>query len=358
MAADIVDRIYEAAALPELWADVYHELSLAHGFVGAGMFTLNERFQRGVASPAIRELLDAFIAGGWAARNPRAPRVAARGLVGFVRDQDILTDEEIATDPMYVELLRPHGVGWGAGAVVNCPNGDAMVFSFERALELGPTELSTLSRLNELQPHLARAAAFSARIDLEKARARVSALAQVGLPAAVLSLSGRALAMNEEFEALTAQVTIGAHDAMALRDPRADRQLRAAIERGPGGVGRSIALPGADEAPPAVLHVLPIRRAARDVFSRADWLLAAQPLGMRGAPDATLLGGLFDLTPAESRVVRGLLEGKTLADIATGLGLSPTTVRNQLGSIFAKTGVSRQAELVLLCGSFASCRGQ
>ena len=56
----------------------------------------------------------------------------------------------------------------------------------------------------------------------------------------------------------------------------------------------------------------------------------------------------FELTPAERRVPVGLLAGRTLADTATALGVAATSVKSQLEKVFSKTGVSRQADLILL----------
>jgi len=57
---------------------------------------------------------------------------------------------------------------------------------------------------------------------------------------------------------------------------------------------------------------------------------------------------LFGLTPAETRLALELLKGADLREAAQSLGTSPTTVRNQLAAIFAKTDVNRQAELIQL----------
>lgn len=69
-------------------------------------------------------------------------------------------------------------------------------------------------------------------------------------------------------------------------------------------------------------------------------------------PEAEL-GRLFGLTPAEARVVTGLVKGNTLREIAAEHGLSPNTVRNQLAQAFQKTGTARQSELVALALSSA-----
>lgn len=352
MTIDIVDRIYEAAALPELWPAVFEELSRANEFVGAGMFTMNTRYQRGVSSDSIAPLMQRFLTEGWQDRNPRAPRVAKLNYPGFVRDHDILTEEEIATDPMYVELLRPYGVGLGAGSVVNVPNGDTVVLSFERDHRLGATPDKTIAELDRLRPHLARAALFSGRLDIERSQAQVAALSAVGLPAAVVTSAGVALAANDEFSGLAPQVTIEARDVVRLADPGGQELLESMLGGGSEApvFGRSIPLKARDGAPPTVFHVLPVRRAARDVFSKAAWLLVVTPLGSRPGPSPEILAGLFDLTPAEARVARGLVEGQSVGELAAGQGLSESTIRNQLQSIFGKTGTRRQSEFVLMCG--------
>jgi DNA-binding CsgD family transcriptional regulator len=65
--------------------------------------------------------------------------------------------------------------------------------------------------------------------------------------------------------------------------------------------------------------------------------------------DSTEIGALvrlFRLTPAEARLAAGIATGAPLADVADGLGIGRETARTQLRSVFAKTGTTRQAELV------------
>ncbi len=59
----------------------------------------------------------------------------------------------------------------------------------------------------------------------------------------------------------------------------------------------------------------------------------------------------FGLSPAESRVLPLLIQGKTPAEIAQSLDLKLPTVRSQLSTIFAKTGTTRQQELIRLLGA-------
>lgn len=352
MSAELIDRIYEAAAIPELWEDVLQELSILHGFEGGVLFTVNANSQRGAFTPGVKDAFDAFLRDGWASRSERAGRTIAKKHAGFVRDEDLFTPEEAAVDPLHVELLRPFGLGDVAGSVVKCPNGDVVALSFERALTRGRTPDSAIAGLDVLRPHLARAATISGRLELERARTQVATLSTIGLPGAVVSATGRATAVNPEFEALVDQIEIRAHDVVAPRDEGAATLFAAALSGAASERprGRSIALPRTPLRPPAVLHVAPIRRNGRDVFPGASWLLVVTPLGGKPAMPATLLGGLFDLTPAEAKVAAAVLDGLSVTEIAARGGLSPSTVRNQMAAIFAKTGATRQSEFILLCG--------
>jgi DNA-binding CsgD family transcriptional regulator len=60
------------------------------------------------------------------------------------------------------------------------------------------------------------------------------------------------------------------------------------------------------------------------------------------------LAELFGLTPAEANLALLLARGLSLAEASETQNISQHTARAQLKSIFAKTGVSRQAELVRL----------
>jgi DNA-binding CsgD family transcriptional regulator len=61
-----------------------------------------------------------------------------------------------------------------------------------------------------------------------------------------------------------------------------------------------------------------------------------------------LLGELFHLTPAESRIAMLLAAGREPSEIAARTRSSYATVRSHLKSIYQKTNVSRQSQLVRL----------
>jgi DNA-binding CsgD family transcriptional regulator len=64
--------------------------------------------------------------------------------------------------------------------------------------------------------------------------------------------------------------------------------------------------------------------------------------------DPFILAEAFDLTPAEARVAVELTEGKTAEDVAADREVALGTVRTQIKSLLAKTGVHRQGDLMRL----------
>jgi DNA-binding CsgD family transcriptional regulator len=79
---------------------------------------------------------------------------------------------------------------------------------------------------------------------------------------------------------------------------------------------------------------------------------AAAAVFIAGTPNegdaAFALATAFGLTAAETRVLASLLGSHTLGETATALGIAATTAKTHLENIFAKTGVSRQADLMRL----------
>ena len=72
-------------------------------------------------------------------------------------------------------------------------------------------------------------------------------------------------------------------------------------------------------------------------------------------PSQSRLIEKFRVTPAEAKLIAHLVDGLTLTAAAGGLGVSRNTARAQLSSIFTKTGVNRQNQLVkLVSDAFAT----
>lgn len=348
--AGLIDRIYEAGAVPDLWPAVLDDIGTMADAVGTLLFAARGPSVRWISSPALAEMAEAYFAAGYVGRDPRTVRLFEYDHPGFVIDHDVYSPEEWQLDELRREFFVPRDLGWGVATAIPVPSGDMLIIHAERRLARGPVERPVVQRLDALRPHLARAALLSARLDLERARGAVLALDLLGLPAAVAERNGRVLAANPSFNALIPAVLVDLPSRVALADRSADTLFAAALAAANQPELRdaplSIPVPAAGDQPPMIVHVLRVRGAAHDVFSRAATIILVTPVVPREIPTAGVLQGLFDLTPAESRVARALAQGATIGEHATANGLSDVTVRNQLRSIFLKTGIHRQSDLV------------
>lgn len=81
-------------------------------------------------------------------------------------------------------------------------------------------------------------------------------------------------------------------------------------------------------------------------FSPSPILLAMNELFPAGAIPSPWLAQLFGLTPAESSVANWLVTGRPIEEYAHERGVSVATVRSQIKSVLAKSGMSRQVQLV------------
>lgn len=354
---ELIDEIYEAAAVPELWPNVLARISAIPDGVGGVLFATDLKETKWLASDFMRPLFQEFVESGWAARNTRPQRLAALKYAGFVTDYDVYTPEELEREPVYLEFYRKKGLGWASGTMLPMPSGDLLVFSFERPYERGPIDRESVDVLDRLRPHLGRAGLLAWRLGLQRAQAAAQALEAVGLPAVVLRGAGRVHAANPSFERLIPDVAQDRAGRLMLADRAADALLERALARlrlgSVAGDVQSIPLAAQEDRPPMVVHILPVRRAAHDIFFQATGIVVITPVDRASVPTAEVLQGLFDLTPAEARVARGIAEAQSVDALAAALGVSHHTVRVQLKAVLAKTGLNRQAELANLLSGLA-----
>jgi DNA-binding CsgD family transcriptional regulator len=346
----LIDRIYKAAVVPGQWPDLLDAMSRAVGGDGGVLFTFNRDHVRWTTSANLYDIFVEFVRDGWAAINPRPVRLAAANHAGFVRDSDYFTADEMETDPVY-GYYRRKGLGWTTGTMLDTPSGDSIVFSFERAHSKGPVPIDVVQQFDQLRPHLARSALLAARLGLEQAKSMADALLAIGLPGGVLNSHGRLIAGNALLSALAPAIVQDRWSRVVLSDPKSDSLFEAALNgpRDSAEAGsRSIPVAAAIDRPAMIVHLLPIKGVANDLFASAQSLLVISPEDRAVVPTAEILQGLFDLTPAEARVARRIGDAQSVDAIALALGVSRETVRSQLKAVLSKTGLSRQQELISL----------
>ncbi len=355
-AADLIDAIYEAAFFPENWLSILDDMARMNGFHGTALFNASARGSRALASRSLDDITQKILAEGWMTRNTRAAHLINIQHDGFVDEARHFTEEECQRHPIIMDVFRPLGYGFGTSTVINVPSGDKIIFALEKKSVTGPVEASAIAFLDGIRPHLARAAMMSSRLEFERVRAAVETLAMTGLPSAVLGMDGKLMACNALMENF-AQVQIGASDRLHFRHAPANDLLKSALLRSKEGIASkdyrslSFPLPAHETKLPAVVHLVPVRGNARDIFTHAVFFVIITPVDRSLVPTAETIQGLFDLSPAEARVARLLAGGVDVNAAAAQIGVSRETVRSQVKSILTKSGLNRQADFIAAVAS-------
>lgn len=138
---------------------------------------------------------------------------------------------------------------------------------------------------------------------------------------------------------------------ISAANPKSSLELRIAIsECAAGNLPKAnpfgIPVPILSEyGPDLTVWVLPLPRSANGKgFRRAAIFIRHNADAFSGE----LFARRFGATPAELRVLEMLLKGMTTEEISASLNISDNTVKTHLKNLFAKTGSSRQADLLRL----------
>jgi DNA-binding CsgD family transcriptional regulator len=184
------------------------------------------------------------------------------------------------------------------------------------------------------------------------------AVEQLSVASIILDEQARVLNSNALADALLEQ-----GDVLGVREKRLrlltrdqNRELQDAISaviaaqlRGETSLVRALRVPRPGGRPDLglVLRPIPAPEWTEGQSSPCVAVFISDP-DLRESASQQILGQLFELSPAESNLAILLSRGLTLAEASEMQHISQHTARAQLKSIFAKTGVSRQAELVRL----------
>ena len=230
----------------------------------------------------------------------------------------------------------------------------------------GPTRSLSLERATSLSD-VAKTSGFSGlhRSDY-LAFEDLSAVAHSveAMPNAVflLNTNGRVLFSNQEAKRLTENkdaICIDNGGFLRCKDWSAQQRLRRSLTRvfsgGFEGTCRkkvAFAIPRTDGRPLAVLLTYEPRAAGKGFKQQTEdfarIVLVLRDPQRQCSDTSEWLVRLYGLSEAEAIVADRLSTGASIDEIASERGVSVVTVRNQIKSATAKTGVNRQAELVSL----------
>ena len=294
--------------------------------------------------------------GVWHAFDERLPRIRRLRDGRLAPVSALFGEGEMKTSALYNELMPRTGTRDSLSVRLDGPDGSRIVWTIADPVGGDGWSSAQVETIEDLLPHLRQFVRVRAALVEAKALGAsiVDLLDNARMGVVRLDRRGRIEAANDRAQALLRE-----HGGLSNRDralgatlPEEDAALQALLARalsGEAGEGGSMRLSRAGSPSPLVLHVSPLREAG-GARTRGALVLALDPPS-RWSLDPERVGELLGLTRAQSGVAALLAQGRSIDEIARETGRSRTTVKWHIRHIYAKHGLSRQAELMRLVAS-------
>ncbi|WP_343731904.1 helix-turn-helix transcriptional regulator [Duganella sp.] len=289
------------------------------------------------------------------ADNPRLEaRSFARGLNRIARDEELFDRDDPAQRRLH-EQLAQRRLGRFMGSLRQLDDDTYLGLALHRAID-DPEDFSVAhaNQLAMLTPHFGQAMALRARLrasdELDRQLRRHLDRMRSGL--IVCDAQAQVQWMNQRARALLQQ-SGGLQlrgDVLCAADARLRRHI-ADLAAGAGG-NRYLTVGEGRES----LHLALQASEGSLPGGPGTVLLALTDVAADVPVSASAIAALFGLTRAEASLVAGLVAGSSLEQYAQRRGVALGTVRGQLKQVQAKTGATRQAELVRLVLSSAAAQ--
>lgn len=288
------------------------------------------------------------------------------GQVMTISSFDLQLHAEFLASDFYKEWAEPQGFIDAIQATLDRTASGIALLTLARHKRAGVTGEREIRRMGLIAPHFRRAILIGRVIDLQKVEAKAFAETIDGLATGVFLVGGEGglVHANQSGHAmLEAEDPLKVvQGTLVATDERAHRLLRdvfAAAKDGDSAIattGIAVALTGRD-GDHFIAHVLPLTAGARR-HAGVTHSAAAALFVRKAAVDLPAAIGaatqLYGMTPAEVRVLRGVIEVGGIAPVGAMLGVAKGTVKWHLQHLFEKTATRRQADLVKLIAGFES----
>ena len=351
---DLLLAFHDAALEPHLWPAA---LERAAGFLQARAMLLLARFVPPEPRPMAARLhgITPEFAAAYTTRlyqcDPVLPGATRLPPGSVFRLREFFPGEEAMREARIVrEWMEPQGFHDLIGVVLQPGQPYAnMLVAFT-----GPEPFAADAdrRLVRWAPYLQRAVRILRRLasaGSERALLR-DVVDRLGSGLVIVGQSGRVLVTNE-----TANQIFAASDGLTLRDGRLHAAGASDRER-LGTALDDVIVHGRDAcaslgrpsgAPPLTILAVPIETPDKMGSGEVEVavLFIHDPLDSPPLDPADVQV-MFGLTPGQAELAALLSQGHSLEEVGERLGLTLNTVRTRVKQVFARTGTSRQAELV------------
>lgn len=358
--SNLLGILYDAAADPGLWETFLQQLAKSTGAESAGLVMIDARkdlftiSQSWNVDPEATRLYQAH----YGSIDPWAQRGLFRPSGTIENSEALCPPSELARTEIYNDLMRHYSVEHGLFCVVENAQRRWASVSLYRSPASTAFESSEHQVLHLLAPHLQRAFRLHSKFSELKSKSVALHQALDALQSGVIFLGADAeiVLMNRSAEKIVAErdgllatrtALLAEHAAESTLLATAIRQA-ASPSNGHGISTGSTVLISRRNGPPLQLLVSPIHNSIVETSRLVSAVVFINDPLRCQRPTQALLQTVYGLTPAECRVALLLSDGHAPREIANTVGVTENTVRSQIKSIFSKTGVKRQGELIRL----------
>jgi DNA-binding CsgD family transcriptional regulator/PAS domain-containing protein len=283
---------------------------------------------------------------------------------------EFLSVDEFQNSDYFLNYLRPSNVMHILGA--DLFNADGLQARLRITRPPGSEDFGAAEKAlcNQLLPHLRQAIDIHSRLretEIERSL-YADTIGQLAVGVVTLDVGGRVISTNPVADRLLSQSRgLALRNArLQLLDRREQQNFSAVMaevvtahHQQLAGCVRAFRISDSHSLAGLNLLLRPLPVSDRSgERSPAVAVFISDPSSTRKAP-SDVLAALFGLTPAESRLAIKLVNGLSLDEASTSLGVSRNTAKSHLSAVFAKTGVGRQTQLIqLILNSVVTLAGE
>lgn len=370
----VIHLIYAAATDPSKWRTFLDRFATAVGAESVVIFMHDFRDSTVVQQDGETALMEyvrfdpAFIASYgahyahcniWAQAENRMPAGQA------ITSEMLVPFSALQRSEFYGDWLRPQDLAHALGGVVLKTGSQAIKFSAIRSRHAGMFDNNALRLYAALVPHLSQSFEIHKRFRALRAANAGQMHALDAMPMAVWMCDAgcKVLTANRTAHAMT-----DAHRGLRLDPsgrlraqlPEDDDNLQRALARAIGmterqpRIGTALGLSRLCSVTPISAMVAPVHENTSGFGAEtAAIVFASDPDDTPCTPEE-LLCKTYGLTRHQARLAGWLMRGEDLKGYAQAHEVTYDTARSHLKQVFAKTGVTRQADLIRLLLSSAA----
>ncbi|MCF6762453.1 helix-turn-helix transcriptional regulator [Pseudomonas fragi] len=273
---------------------------------------------------------------------------------------DLMSEEQWTRSAYFKTYGTVHDTYHIMGADISTPDGGKLRFRITRPKSAPAFSACERTLCGMFIPHLRRAMHVHNLIDRSESMNELysQAISRLSVATIVLDQQGKVLSLNPMASELLEQADglklVGGH--LEATYPSDNRELQRLVRNAFAGDGNNVQQGTVAEAmsvsrPSGQINLGVVVEA----IATRDWAEGKGAPGVvvyirdavgRSLASETLTKQLFNLTRAETALAMELANGLSLEEAAEALNVRRNTARAHLRSIFSKTGVRRQTELV------------